>query len=194
MEQKYKVYLASKSPRRREILQLMGIDYEVAESDADEDISVSDPARMVEELSRRKALQCRINDSDAYIIGADTVVAFRDRILGKPKDPEDAGRMLRMLSGQVSYVYTGVTLLYSGINRDSVTFHTKSEVLFDELSEREIAEYVATGEPMDKAGAYGIQGTFAKHIVGIRGDYYNVMGLPMNDLYNKMKEMGIIFI
>lgn len=193
MKQLYKVYLASKSPRRKEILKLMGIDFTVCDSNADENIPERNPGLLVEALSKRKAENCSINE-ECIVIGADTVVSYDNMILGKPKDKEDAKRMLRLLSGQVSSVYTGVTLRFIGNNKPSVTFHTKSDVMFDILSEREIDEYVASGEPMDKAGAYGIQGTFAKHIKGINGDFYNVMGLPMNDLYKKMKEENVIFI
>lgn len=194
MKQLYPIFLASKSPRRREILTLMGVTFEVADSDADENITASSPEALVEELSLRKAELAAVPDGKAVIIGADTVVSYENSILGKPKDEEDAFRMLRLLSGRYSSVYTGVTIIVCDENRTCCTFHTRSEVLFDDLSDEEIREYIATGEPMDKAGAYGIQGRFGRHIRSLSGDYYNVMGLPMNDLYKKLKELGIIFI
>lgn len=194
MKQAQTIYLASKSPRRSEILTLMGIKFRLADSDADEKTPRMAPAAMVELLSERKATHAITPDQNCVVIGSDTVVAFRGRILGKPKDAEDAKRMLRMLSGNKSAVYTGVTVQIRGKNPRSVTFHTKTEVLFDELTENEIDEYIATGDPMDKAGAYGIQGICGRHIKSIRGDYYNVMGLPMNDLYKTLITEKIIFI
>lgn len=194
MKQAETIYLASKSPRRSEILSLMGIRFRVADSKADEKTGRMAPAAMVELLSKRKAEQAVINKKQCVVIGSDTVVAFRGKILGKPKDKEDARRMLKMLSGNKSAVYTGVTVQVRGKDARTVTFHTKTEVLFDVLTDAEIDEYIATGDPMDKAGAYGIQGIFGRHIKSIRGDYYNVMGLPMNDLYKTLIEEKIIFI
>lgn len=194
MKQKETIYLASKSPRRSEILSLMGLRFQVAESDADEKTGRLAPAAMVELLSKRKAEQAVVPEKNCVVIGSDTVVAYRGRVLGKPKDREDAKRMLRLLSGKKSAVYTGVTVQVRGKDARTVTFHTKTEVFFDELSDAEIDEYIATGDPMDKAGAYGIQGMFGRHIAGIRGDYYNVMGLPMNDLYKTLIKEKIIFI
>ncbi|MCQ2421543.1 MAG: Maf family protein [Lachnospiraceae bacterium] len=194
MQQNYPIFLASKSPRRREILSIMGLTFTVVSSDADEVTSETEPEKLVEELSLRKALGTRVTDPEAMVIGSDTVVSYAGRILGKPKDEEEAFSMLKMLSGNVSSVYTGVTLFFPYKDKPPVTFHTRTEVVFDTLTDAEILSYIKTGEPMDKAGAYGIQGTFGKHIIEIRGDYYNVMGLPMHDLYKKLKEENIIFI
>ncbi|MBO4695700.1 MAG: septum formation protein Maf [Lachnospiraceae bacterium] len=194
MKQSETIYLASKSPRRSDILTLMGLKFEVADSLADEKTGRMKPAELVELLSLRKAEQALVPKRRCVVIGSDTVVAFRGKVLGKPKDKADAKRMLRLLSGKKSAVYTGVTVQIRGKDARTVTFHTKTEVLFDELTDAEIDEYIATGDPMDKAGAYGIQGVFGRHISGIRGDYYNVMGLPMNDLYKTLIKEKVIFI
>ena len=194
MIQNKPVYLASKSPRRCEIMTLMGVDFKVVSSDADEAIGPLSPAETVEELSRRKATLAVVPKGECVIIGADTVVAYRGKILGKPKDKADAKRMLRLLSGKKSMVYTGVTILIREKEDRLITFHTKTDVTFDLLSEAEIDAYIETGDPMDKAGAYGIQGVFGRHIKAINGDFYNVMGLPMNDLYKRLKEEKILFI
>ncbi|MBO4324642.1 MAG: septum formation protein Maf [Lachnospiraceae bacterium] len=194
MKQTETIYLASKSPRRSEILSLMGLTFEVVDSKADENVGRLAPAAMVEMLSKRKAEQAVVSKRRCVVIGSDTVVTYRGKVLGKPKDKEDAKRMLRLLSGKRSAVYTGVTVQVRGKDVRTVTFHTKTDVIFDELTDAEIDEYIATGDPMDKAGAYGIQGIFGRHISGIRGDFYNVMGLPMNDLYKTLIKEKIIFI
>ena len=194
MKQTETIYLASKSPRRSEILSLMGLTFEVVDSKVDENVGRLAPAALVEMLSKRKAEQAVVSKRRCVVIGSDTVVAYRGKVLGKPKDKEDAKRMLRLLSGKRSAVYTGVTVQVRGKDARTVTFHTKTDVIFDELTDAEIDEYIATGDPMDKAGAYGIQGIFGRHISGIRGDFYNVMGLPMNDLYKTLIKEKIIFI
>ena len=180
------IVLASASPRRRQILSLSGLEFEVmAPVCKEDDINADSPARLVELLSVRKCeagceLASRTHD-DALVIGADTVVCHLDTVLGKPKDAVDAAAMLHELSGDSHAVYTGVTVkdLKSG---QMVTFHEMTEVVFYELSEEEINAYVKTGEPMDKAGAYGIQGKGAYLVKGIRGDYLNVVGLPFAKL------------
>ena len=184
-----KIYLASGSPRRRELLTQIGIEYEVLVSRADEDCDISDPAGLVEELSKRKALAVvdkikAAGEKDFLVIGADTVVALNGKILGKPADKEDAVRMLTALSGNTHDVFTGVTVVRGD---DIKTFHEQTEVEFCEMSENEIEEYVATGDPLDKAGAYGIQGFCARYIKGIKGDYNNVVGLPVGRLYQELK-------
>ena len=172
-----KIYLASKSPRRREILNNMGIEPVVCVSDADEDIDVSDPAEAVRELALRKvaAVSGKIPDG-ALAIAADTVVYADGRILGKPADDADAADMLRMMSGSGHDVYTGVAISYRG---RTVSGAERTEVVFRTLSEEEISAYVATGEPRDKAGAYAIQGGGAYFVRRINGDYLNVIGLPV---------------
>lgn len=192
MIQNCSIYLASRSPRRSEILTKMGLVFKITESLYKEEKITLPPEELVGYLSMKKATEAVIPEEDCLIIGADTAVSFQDRILGKPENEEDAFQMLRLLSGNTSYVYTGVYLYKVGKNSFSDGFVTKTEVCIDELSDEEILSYIKTGEPTDKAGAYGIQGVFGRHIKGISGDYYNVMGLPMNDLYRKLSERNII--
>ena len=154
----------------------------------EEIISTEDPARAVSELSRQKAeaVLLRAEDGDT-VIGADTVVALEGRILGKPADEADAFRMLRMLQGRDHAVYTGVTILKKNSGTAPVTFAERTAVHVLPMSDEEIRAYIATGEPMDKAGAYGIQGRFAVYVAGIEGDYQNVVGLPVSRLYGYLK-------
>ena len=190
-----RIILASGSPRRTELLQTAGIVHEVVISGADEDVQEENPARLVEMLSSRKAeevyerLVQQEPSGDLVVIGADTVVAADGKILGKPEDEEDARRMLRMLSGRSHHVYTGVTLCGRiGSVRREVSFSEESTVHVAQLTEKEISEYIDSGEPMDKAGAYGIQGAFMKFVSGIEGDYFNIVGLPVSHLYQEMKQ------
>lgn len=171
------LYLASSSPRRRELLDLAGIPYLAAPTAADERFADgTPPEEAVRLLARRKAEACFALHPDGVVLGADTMVALGSQILGKPKTPERAADMLRLLSGKTHEVFTGFCVLTEG--RCEVAAE-RTEVSFYPLSEQEIRDYVATGEPMDKAGAYGIQGKGALLIQGIDGDYYNVMGLPI---------------
>lgn len=194
---KYNIILASSSPRRKEILSLVGIDFKVCSSNNDEIITKSKPDEIVSELSYMKAMDiCENTTEDALIIGADTMVAIDGQVLGKPKDREDAFHMLELLQGKKHQVYTGVTVILkedsSEINKYKVkTFVEVSEVLVNPMSTEEINEYIDSGEPFDKAGAYGIQGRFALYIKGIVGDYYNIMGFPIARLYSELKEEGI---
>ncbi len=205
-----RIILASASPRRRELLEQIGLQFEVRVSDADENVAAAGPADLVEKLSRRKAEAVlsglEPGEEAVLVIGADTVVALGDRILGKPKDSRDAAEMLGELSGREHSVYTGVTLLYrpgrekgaSGgkaeegracpVRTECRTFHERTEVHFFPLSREEILFYVSTGDPLDKAGAYGIQGLFARYVERIDGDYNNVVGLPAGRLYQEAKE------
>lgn len=185
-----KYILASKSPRRREILETLGLSFEVVTADTDESSDERDPHRLVEILSERKglAVRDRLRDagrdlSDTLIISSDTVVAIDGEILGKPADDEDAYRMLRMYSGRTHEVVSGICLIFG---ERCVTAHEVTEVAFDVLDEKTIRRYVALAKPYDKAGAYAIQGLASAFIKGIRGDYFNVVGLPvyrMNRLY-----------
>ena len=194
------IILASGSPRRKELLTQAGIDFEVLTSDADETPTKTVPAEIVMELSKRKGedvfakleSQGRIDAAgENLIISADTLVFFKDERLGKPKDKADAVRMLRELSGEVHDVITGVTLIYVNHGeRKQVSFYEKTEVSVYDLTDEEIETYVATGEPMDKAGAYAIQGYFGKYIKGINGEYANVVGLPIARLYYEIKKIG----
>lgn len=205
-----RILLASASPRRRELLEQIGLDFEVMTSHVEERISSDRPEEVVEELSCRKAeavaeeLVCRkqegvemypcenaAGEEALLVIGADTVVALDGAILGKPADGGEAAAMLEGLQGREHEVYTGVTLLYMAAGeREWIRkrFHERSSVRFFPMTKAEIAEYVSTGDPLDKAGAYGIQGFCARYISGIEGDYNNVVGLPVGRLYQEIKE------
>lgn len=185
------IILASGSPRRRELLEQMGIrHYRIVTPDVDEHMEGHPaPAALVETLSRRKAEAVgeRVGNT-ALVIAADTVVALEETILGKPHSREEAAAMLTALSGKEHQVYTGLTVL---LGDRAVTEHERTAVCFRELEEAEIRDYVSTGEPMDKAGAYGIQGVGALLVAGISGDYFNVMGLPVCRLGRVLREFGV---
>ncbi len=187
--------LASASPRRRELLRQIELPFEVSPSEADENIERETPELLVEELSRRKCAEVgnRIG-GECLVLGADTVVALGDQLLGKPGTEERAAEMLRMLSGKAHKVCTGVTLgeFREGKLQRQTTFSEVTEVFLYPLSEGEIREYIASGEPMDKAGAYGIQGRFAKFVKKIYGDYNNVVGLPAARVYQEIKKLGLL--
>ena len=190
-EKKAEIILASNSPRRRELLGQMGIkDFKVAAPNVDE--SVEDglsPAEIVEQLSLRKARAAakKAGPSD-LIIAADTVVALDGKVLGKPHSEEEAFAMLSALSGREHHVYTGVTVLRG---EEAATQHEETAVSFRDVGPEEIRGYIATGEPMDKAGAYGIQGLGALLVSGICGDYCNVVGLPVFRLGRILGEFGV---
>lgn len=193
-----KIVLASKSPRRREILENLGVAFTVMESGADESgISAEEiaPELYVQELALIKASECAKKIKDKrLIISADTIVCADGIILGKPCDKNDAFRMLRMLSGRKHEVYTGFCVMKSD-DADSVCRACKTEVTFKELSDAEIEAYIKTGEPMDKAGAYGIQGFGSLLVSKISGDYLNVVGLPVSELSDVLKnEFGYYII
>lgn len=194
-----KIILASGSPRRKELLAQAGYDFVIEVSDADENIQADSPGTLVEELSHRKAgavakqhMAAAAPGQEMYtIIGADTVVAVDGRVLGKPDGEEGAVEMLRSLSGRTHQVYTGVSLLLLEEGRlvAEEKFHVCTDVTMREISDEEIRWYVSTGEPMDKAGAYGIQGKAAVFISGIHGDYYNVVGLPLCETVSRLRRM-----
>ena len=184
------IILASQSPRRWELLERMGLSaFQVIPARGEEvmDPSLS-PEQLVEELSRRKAAEVAATHPDQLVIAADTVVAVGGQVLGKPRDPEDAVRMLTALSGREHTVHTGITVRLGG---RAVTEAEATAVRFRPLTGEEIACYVSTGEPMDKAGAYGIQGLGCVLVEGISGDYYNVMGLPVCRLAQILSRFGI---
>lgn len=179
--------LASQSPRRKELLGLLGIPFTVCVSHADETMDPAlSPAEAVALVSRRKA-EATPRKSEDMVIAADTIVVCDDLILGKPADREDACRMLRMLSGRGHQVMTGLTVL---LGKKCYTHTEVTEVYFRELTEAEIQRYVDSGEPMDKAGAYGIQGGAALFAERLCGDYYNVMGLPVCRLVQALKRVA----
>lgn len=191
---KYRIVLASGSPRRKEILAGIGASYEVIVSDCDESTAVTEPAELVKELSYRKAeAVAKELTGPVLVIGADTVVAYGGNILGKPKDRADARRMITMLSDDVHQVYTGVSLIIKEETGDCnvITFAECSEVSVDAMTDRQIEEYLDTKEGEDKAGSYAVQGIFAVHIKGIKGDYFNIVGLPVAGIYKRLYENGI---
>jgi len=189
--------LASASPRRTELLGQAGIKHIVIPSQCPEHTEQSAPAGVVEDLSRQKAgdVSSRYReghpDKDFMVLGSDTVVACDGNILGKPEDEDHAGQMLTRLQGRTHQVYTGVTCIkYKNGMRQIITFHECSDVSVYPMTGDEIAAYIRTGEPMDKAGGYGIQGCFARYIKGIRGDYSNIVGLPIGRLYQELKQLN----
>ncbi|MBE5930004.1 MAG: septum formation protein Maf [Lachnospiraceae bacterium] len=191
---KYRIVLASGSPRRKEILTGIGASYDVIVSDCDESTAVTEPAELVKELSKRKAeAVAKDLKGPVIVIGADTVVAYNGSILGKPKDRTDAKRMISMLADDVHQVYTGVSLIIKEETGESrvITFAECSEVSVDSMTDRQMEEYLDTKEGEDKAGSYAVQGIFAVHIKEIRGDYFNIVGLPVAAIYKKLYENGI---
>ena len=185
-----KLILASASPRRKELLAKTGLPFDIIPAKGEETITKTIPAEVVMELSQQKAGEIAEKQTeDCIIIGADTIVAKGDTIMGKPKDEDDAYRMLEMISDDCHQVYTGVTILRTGENAESITFAEKTDVYLYPISDADIHAYIASGDPMDKAGAYGIQGDFAVHVKGIEGDYYNVVGLPIGRVYQELKKI-----
>lgn len=200
------IILASQSPRRKELLEQIGLEFEICPAKGEEVITKSIPEEVVMELSKQKAEEVAAlvssfgenhkeitTPSDILVIGADTVVVYDGKILGKPLDEADAKRMLTMLAGNTHSVFTGVTLVLidkSG-RAGELVFYEKTDVKMHPMTETEIDRYIATGEPMDKAGSYGIQGKCAIYIEKIDGDYNNVVGLPITRIYQELKKIGI---
>lgn len=200
------IILASQSPRRKELLEQIGLEFEICPAKGEEIITKSIPEEVVMELSKQKAEEIAAmvstfgeehkditTPSDILVIGADTVVAYDGKILGKPVDEADAKRTLTMLSGNTHSVFTGVTLVLidkSG-RAGEIVFYEKTDVKMHEMTEAEIDRYIASREPMDKAGSYGIQGKGAIYIEKIDGDYNNVVGLPITRIYQELKKIGI---
>ncbi len=191
------IVLASASPRRKELLELMGFSPVIIPSGADEASDITDPEELVLELSRRKCRDVAGNlpeeykDKTVFVIGADTVVAADKKILGKPHGEEEARDMLETISGRIHQVLTGVSAacVRSGRIEAFESFVEKTDVKVTQLSGEAIDGYIASGEPFDKAGAYGIQGCFGKYVEGIDGDYYNVVGLPICSLNKHLEGM-----
>ncbi len=177
------IILASASPRRKQLLAQIDFSFEVVPSQVDEDFSIRlNPPDFVEHYAKAKALDVAQDYPDQFVVGADTVVVFDGNILGKPKDREDSFRMLSNLSGNTHSVYTGVSIqcLSKKIND---TFHCKTNVTFNTLSDHDITYYIDTYKPFDKAGSYGIQDWFSVCVHGIDGCFYNVMGFPLSQFY-----------
>ncbi|MGM9640607.1 MAG: Maf family protein [Faecousia sp.] len=182
------IILASQSPRRRELLELMGLEFQVRVADIDETMDLNaDPADEVARVSAAKANAVAAGPED-LVLAADTIVVCQGRILGKPHSPREAREMLELLSGRDHQVMTGYTLRQG----DKILTHTEvSHIHFRPLLPEEIHAYVETGEPMDKAGAYGIQGKAALFVSRLEGDYYNVMGLPLCALTQSLRDFGV---
>ncbi len=186
---KKQIILASGSPRRKELLSYIISEFAVIPSDLEE-VAYGTPREQTLKLAYDKAMDIAKSHPGAVVIGADTLVAIGGKVLGKPKDKEDAAAMLRLLSGKTHEVYTAVAIVCGG---NVLTECAVTEVTFDVMTDEEIASYIETGEPMDKAGAYGIQGLSGKFIRGISGDYFNVMGFPQNMVYGMLKKLGVRF-
>ncbi len=183
-----KLILASKSPRRREILETLGLVFDIVTADTDETCTLTEPTRYVQELAIRKAEAVRniLPDvRDTLIVASDTVVAAAGEILGKPKDKADAEHMLRLLSGKAHEVISGIALILNG---KTVAAAETTKVFFDEIEEKELELYVSSPDPYDKAGAYAIQGFPSLWISGIEGDYFNVVGFPTHCFRKLLKE------
>lgn len=186
-----KIILASSSPRRMEILKSLGIDFEIMPSNFEEKIIDLHPENLVCEFSKNKAIDVSQRvDNNKIIIAADTLVYKDDKVLGKPKTKDEACKMLEYLSGNSHFVVTGVCIIDTFNSKIYQDFQ-KTKVYFKKLSKNEILSYVNTGEPMDKAGAYGIQGLGSIFVEKIEGCYFNVVGLPINMLYNMLINMGV---
>lgn len=188
-----RIILASQSPRRRELLEMLGYPFEVKVSEAEEKITSTNPAQVTEELSCQKAETVAEMIQEGLVIGADTVVSQDNKILGKPMDRQDAREMIQILQGRNHKVYTGVTVIERKAGREvrRVTFSEETIVKVASMTSKEVEEYISLPEPYDKAGGYAIQGTFAKYIQGIEGDYFNVVGLPIHRLYKVLKEFVV---
>lgn len=187
-----RIILASGSPRRKELLEQIGLEFEVIPAAGEEKVTSQEADRVVEELSRQKAEEVaeKIGDSCAVILGADTVVCQDGQIMGKPKNREEAGAMIESIQGRSHSVFTGVTILVKKSQKETIchTFSCETKVHVYPMKKQEIEDYLETGEAMDKAGAYGIQGRFAAWVRSIEGDYNNVVGLPVSAVWQVLKE------
>lgn len=186
-----RIILASQSPRRSQLLELLGIPFEVKVSDTEEKITSQNPVQVTEALSCQKAEAVAGMIPDGIVIGADTVVSLDNKILGKPADRQEAWNMIRAIQGRSHKVYTGVTVIQrkNGVETGRHIFSEETIVKVAPMSENEVESYISLPEPYDKAGGYGIQGVFAKYIEGIEGDYFNVVGLPIHRVYDVLKEL-----
>lgn len=185
-----KIILASASPRRKELLSKISREFEIIPAKGEEVITKTLPWEVVEELSFEKAEEiAKQQKEECIVIGADTIVAKNEKIMGKPKDAQEAFSMLSEIRGTCHQVYTGVTLIRTGSQKKVITFAEKTEVELYSMTDQEIRDYILSGDCMDKAGAYGIQGDFAVFVKGIIGDYYNVVGLPVGRVYQELKRL-----
>ncbi len=186
--------LASASPRRKELLSQIGIKFRTCTSKKEEEILRSLPEDIVKDLSYTKARDVyERGNRENIVIGADTIVVANEQVLGKPKDEKEAFEMIKMLQGDIHHVYTGVTILWQQDNNTHVSsFYAVTEVELYYMNDQEIKSYISTNEPYDKAGGYAIQGYFARYVKGIKGDYNNVVGLPIGKLYQVMNSLNLL--
>jgi septum formation protein len=180
--------LASGSPRRRELLTISGYDFDVAASDTDENVTADTPAELVVKLAAAKASAVKDGRKNCCVIGSDTIVVLDGEIMGKPKNADEAFNILRKLSGKTHIVYTGIAVLS---DEGGAYDYDHTRVTFSELTDDEIRSYIKTGEPMDKAGAYGIQGSAGIFVQKVEGSYFTVIGLPLPKLYKMLRDAGI---
>ena len=183
------IVLASQSPRRKEICASLGFSFEIvpAKNEAEIDMSLS-PEKAVEKVALSKAEEVFLVRPDDTVIGSDTAVYLEGAFLGKPQNTQEAYNMLKSLSGKSHKVYTGVAIISK---EKRVSFCESADVYFASMTDKEIYDYISTGEPMDKAGAYGIQGYGGRFVKRLEGDFYTVMGLPYHRLYEELKKFGV---
>ncbi|MEQ8578480.1 MAG: Maf family protein [Balneola sp.] len=186
-----KIILASQSPRRKKLLEQLRLQFKVIPSSVNENVKETDPVKLVENLAFQKACDVSKTNPDSLTIGSDTVVVYNDKILGKPENRDQASKMLNELSGKQHFVYTGVALIETDHQSsivNSLNFSEATKVYFSKLTQSEIDAYIESGSPFDKAGSYGIQDDWgAVFVKRIEGDFYNVVGLPINRLYSELK-------
>lgn len=186
-----KIILASQSPRRKQLLEQVGLSFEVDPSNYDEDMTLKmSPRKLAEYLSLGKAKDVLKKHKNSIIVSADTIVVVDNELFGKPKTPKKARYMLKKLSGKAHFVITGFTIIDTETNKQ-ISKSVKTKVYFKKLSEEEINAYIATGEPLDKGGGYAIQGKASLFVEKIEGDYFNVVGLPIMLLSQELKNFGI---
>lgn len=186
------IILASASPRRKELLSLLPITFEIISKETDETLDTRlTPVENVMKIAAQKAEAVASEYKESLVIGCDTIVVVDTQILGKPKDKEEAYKMLAGLAGRTHKVFTGVSLQNKSIGLEE-SFYEETIVYMKSLSDKEIWDYIATGDPMDKAGSYGIQTKGALFVEKIEGDYFNVVGLPISKLYEKLKQIKAI--
>ena len=196
IDKQFPIILASASPRRSELLKQAGFSFTIVPSTTEETRTEVSPGQLVEDLAFQKAndvyetVKGNYTDQDFMVIGADTIVYYDGEVLGKPADAQEAFDMLKLLSDRTHQVYTGLAIILKKENEKQVhLLHERTDVTFYPISDEELKDYIATGDPLDKAGAYGIQGTFAVHVKEIKGDYNNVVGLPIARLYQTLRQI-----
>ena len=190
--QKRKIVLASRSPRRKKVMEQVGLEFEVCDSRFDEaSVNLVDPIELVKFLALKKAEAVAAKYDDAIIVGADSVVVFHGQALGKPKDAADAKRILRELSGQENRCITGYALIDTK-NKAVINKLSEAIVKFRDLSDEEIDEYIATGEPLDMAGAFGMMDKGATFMDSVSGNFYTIVGLPISEVYVELRKMGAV--